>query len=282
MAIVPVGKSQLVLQSEGYSPLGRITRAAFLHVTERTGLKAARVTTNYGLIYILRGEGIYEDERTGPRPVAAGDLIMVFPAFQHRYSPGKGQEWDEFFLAFGGPVFSLWQKSGLLNVERPVMHLHPVEHWLPKMQALAEPGPEGDSSYTLRQVCALQLFLCETQMTTAKQHDYINSFERSLVKQAGDIFSQRLEERMTPRDVAKSVGVSYDTLRRSFKRVLGVSPGRFRAERTLHHAAELLSEGKLMNKEIATRLGFSDEFHFSKRFHSVIGCSPRTYRRLRS
>lgn len=277
---VPERKSQTVFESKEHSPLGRIFSTAFLHVTERTGLRAMRKATTYGLVYILHGSGLYEDEHVNTRKLAAGDLITVFPSFRHRYSPGKGQQWDEFYIAFEGPVFTLWQQSGLLATERTIVSLLPVDYWLPKMQALAEPGPPGDSDYVLHQACALQQFLCEVRLAGAHQGDSFNNIERSLVERASDIFSRDLESRLPPEQVARFLGVSYDTLRRAFKRVLGISPGRFRAERILHRAAQLLSEGKLMNKEIAARLGFTDEFHFSKRFHSVMGLSPRTYRRL--
>lgn len=277
---VPVRKSQLVLESIEYSPLGRIFRAAYLHVTERTGLRAMRKATTHGLVYLLHGSGVYEDERIGTRNLAAGDLITVCPSIRHRYAPGQGQQWDEFYLSFTGPVFQLWQQCGLLDIDRPIVRLLPIDYWLPKMQAIAEKGPQGDSDYVLQQVCALQQFLCETRVAAAHQRDSFNNFERVLVEKASEIFSQDLEVHLAPREVAKSLGISYDTLRRAFKRVLGVSPGRFRAERVLHRAAQMLSEGKLMNKEIAERLGFTDEFHFSKRFHSVMGLSPRSYRRL--
>ena len=40
-----------------------------------------------------------------------------------------------------------------------------------------------------------------------------------------------------------------------------------------------MQEQNLTNKEIAYRLGFCDEFHFSHRFKQIMGKSPQRFRR---
>ena len=41
-------------------------------------------------------------------------------------------------------------------------------------------------------------------------------------------------------------------------------------------------EGKLTMTETAIRAGFTDPNYFSKVFHKIKGCSPRSYRKTRS
>jgi AraC family transcriptional regulator len=45
-------------------------------------------------------------------------------------------------------------------------------------------------------------------------------------------------------------------------------------------AQELLATTQLPLTEIALTIGFSDQSHFSRRFHELIGMPPRMFRRL--
>jgi AraC-like DNA-binding protein len=76
--------------------------------------------------------------------------------------------------------------------------------------------------------------------------------------------------------LARSLGISFETFRKRFTAVMGVSPGAWRAARLVDAAARLLADPALSGKEIADRLGFSDEFHFSRRFHELAGMPPPT------
>jgi AraC-like DNA-binding protein len=61
-------------------------------------------------------------------------------------------------------------------------------------------------------------------------------------------------------------------------KLTGASPASYRMKRTIDRACELMQQQKLTNKEISTRLGFSDEFHFSRRFKQFTGLAPREFR----
>ena len=55
--------------------------------------------------------------------------------------------------------------------------------------------------------------------------------------------------------------------------------GRYRAGRRIETACDLLQYTTMTGAQIAERLGFSDEYHFSKRFKELRGKSPRQFRR---
>ena len=48
----------------------------------------------------------------------------------------------------------------------------------------------------------------------------------------------------------------------------------------MQRAQELIRCGVPTNREIADRLGFCDEYHFSRRFKQVVGLSPKEFRAL--
>ena len=71
------------------------------------------------------------------------------------------------------------------------------------------------------------------------------------------------------------------TIRRMFRANLGITPARYRRQCRHHAACELLAMTELSIKEIADRLGYSSQFHFSREFRRETGLPPRNWRRER-
>jgi len=87
-----------------------------------------------------------------------------------------------------------------------------------------------------------------------------------------------LDEEATGQDAAHRLGMSYEVFRKKFRKLYGVPPARYHSNQQMKRACELLSTTPASVQEIARQLEFCDEFHFSKRFSQIIGCSPTTYR----
>jgi AraC-like DNA-binding protein len=78
--------------------------------------------------------------------------------------------------------------------------------------------------------------------------------------------------------IARRVHVSEQHLCRLFKRSLGESPLHCAQLLRLEQAGSLLDRTELSVAEIAERLGFSSQFHFSRSFKQGYGLSPTAYR----
>jgi AraC-like DNA-binding protein len=79
-------------------------------------------------------------------------------------------------------------------------------------------------------------------------------------------------------EVARQVGMTYDQFRKWFTHAVGISPGRYRSQRLMEAACRMLADTDLNQAWIAQELGFSDEYHFSRRFSQMMGQSPRQFR----
>jgi AraC-like DNA-binding protein len=77
---------------------------------------------------------------------------------------------------------------------------------------------------------------------------------------------------------ARSLGMSYESFRKRFTRVVGQPPAKYRMARLIDRACELMQQRRMSDKQIALSLGFCDEFYFSRRFKQIIGQSPRQFR----
>ncbi len=77
-----------------------------------------------------------------------------------------------------------------------------------------------------------------------------------------------------------SVGLQFENsyLRRVYKHQTGITISRKLDEIRMNKAKEMLGSGLYWNKEIAYRVGFSDQYYFSKRFKQICGLTPTEYR----
>ena len=80
--------------------------------------------------------------------------------------------------------------------------------------------------------------------------------------------------------LATSVSMSLSTLRRYWMKEHGSQTFReYRDMILLQRSCRLLIETASPIKEVASALGFSDVYYFSRRFHQLAGCTPTEYRR---
>lgn len=80
------------------------------------------------------------------------------------------------------------------------------------------------------------------------------------------------------RHAAALCGMSKAVLGREFKKASGMTLGRYLNQIRMRHAVELLEGTRESIAEIASRLGFSDQSHFDRRFRQTFGRSPSQHR----
>jgi len=78
--------------------------------------------------------------------------------------------------------------------------------------------------------------------------------------------------------IAGAVGMSYYHFSRSFKQAMGASPNNYLIERRIERAKKLLSETGLPIAEVALRVGFASQSHFTSTFRRLAGRTPKSFR----
>lgn len=89
---------------------------------------------------------------------------------------------------------------------------------------------------------------------------------------------QHLDQPLRVSVLCSLAGVSRSHFFAQFKTVTGLTPAGFFIRIRMRCAAELLATTSDRIKEVASRLGFEDPLHFSRRFKSVHGVAPRHFR----
>jgi len=227
----------------------------------------------YAVVLVFSGSGRYRDPSGRDRPVEPGDAIVVRPGRPHWYGP-TGASWGELFVVFEGPFFDLLFESGVSGADEPVRRLQPIEAWMGRVEDLLGPAPAEDPVGAIADLLEFARLL--TAMLAGGGPDRV--VERDPIALARRLLASDLGAKLDLASVAARCGLGYETFRRRFAREVGVSPGRYRDERRIEAAADLLASTRLPHRVIASTLGFADEYHFSKRFRALTGEPPRAVR----
>ena len=78
--------------------------------------------------------------------------------------------------------------------------------------------------------------------------------------------------------MAELCNLSENQFRRVFNQHTGMSPKRYVDKLRMQQACEILSSTVSPIAEVAHQFGYSDPYHFSRRFKDIIGLSPENYR----
>jgi AraC family transcriptional regulator, arabinose operon regulatory protein len=90
--------------------------------------------------------------------------------------------------------------------------------------------------------------------------------------------TERLDAPLRVGELAALVNLSPAHFRALFREQTGCSPLHYLNLLRMHHACQWLTGTPLSVKEIASRLGYRDPFHFSRRFKAFTGVAPTRYR----
>ncbi len=268
-----------LLEGLTHTPLGRLILAGVIQAGQGVRTREPwRVYGSYAVVVVTRGRGVYCDSQGRTIALGPGALIFVFPDLPHRYGPSVGQSWDEIYLTFDGPIFDLWRQEGLLASASPVCHWgEQGVAWAGRLQALVSTcSPEATELERLGTLHRFLNLLAEPLL--ARQPTMMPSEAEWLVRACVRLDTQ-LEEPLSLSAIADEVGLPYETFRKRFQQAKGVSPARYRMQRRVAMAQQLLRFAPdKTNQQIAESLGFADAFHFSRRFTEVTGQTPRAFR----
>ena len=267
-----MAETRVLYQNDVPTPLGTIRVAAEQRGTPGLSPGRMRVFGGYAVVLLQNGEGWYRDVTGGRRPLSAHDAILVLPDVPHSYRSRRLTGWDEWYLTFDGPAFDLLRNKGVLPSDSLVQATSP--EWRSRFVRLLSLRPETDAD-RLRHVGALFELLVDVLGEGSPR-----PAGDGWVELAKAALERNLEARQPVSEVAAQLGMTEQAFRKRFARLAGVSPARYRADRRLTAAANLLRQTTMPLRDVAEALGFVDEFHLSKRFKDKFGIAPGQYRTL--
>lgn len=229
-----------------------------------------RMLNEYQLVYITRGKGVFET--MGQRfIVLPGSILLIFPGVRHFYKPDLETGWTEYWVGFKGDHVDALCRDGFLSTAKPffavglrngiLAHYTQIFDLVRNQEPLYQP-----KSGALILGLIAEVLSCDRKSTQSTQAE-------GLVAHAKFQMEANVDADINLIGIAESLGVSTSHLNEAFKSYTSMTPYQYFISIKINRAKELL-EHELPVKEVAWRLGFNDEYYFSRLFKNKTGISP--------
>jgi len=236
-----------------------------------------RILTEFQILYITRGKGIFESKETGRKKVAEGSVIFLFPGVWHRYMPEQNTGWKEHWVSFNGTLPATFLNNKILSPENAIIEIGLNEEIVNLYQQIMESIESEKIGY--KQIIASLTYQIIAQIYAANRSKKFSGKESETAITRAKIFmADRIDKRINLKKMASELGVGYSWFRRMFRHHTGLAPAQYFLELKLNKAKDLLVSTSLSVKEISVMTGFDSQFYFSKFFKNRMGISPSKLR----
>ena len=101
-----------------------------------------------------------------------------------------------------------------------------------------------------------------------------------LISKIKSIIEKNLSINLTVNDIADELFISPSAVRKKFKEEMGISIGKYIDDCIMNAAEYDVRNSNMSIHQISEKLGFCDQFYFSRRFSQKFGIAPMHYRRV--
>lgn len=273
-----------------------------LHSDEHPGHSRRHIHEFPALVYVERANRLTVDEpaasvRDGHAydgSVQDGDVYVaaagevVDPRIADTIAAGIGLFFDP--SAVGGDLQAPWSAWRAHPLLLPFLHATPGgllrlrvpperrPLWTATVAAIEAELSNRNEGYRQAALAYLTVLLVDVARLA---EDVVGDLRRSnetLLAEVFDTIEQRFAEPLSPREVAKSVGMTPGHLTTLVRRRTGRALGDWITERRMAQARRLLTESDLPISEVGRRVGLSDPGYFARVFRRSNGMTPRAWR----
>lgn len=232
----------------------------------------------FQMVYIASGQGIYEGADGKTTDIEAGTIMMHFPEAWHRYKPDPETGWEEFWVGFDGPFAEYLMQQECFDRQKPLISVGFNAEFLHVFLRLIDTVKYEGVAFRQISSC-LVIQMLGLVYASALMRDKTRLRQEQVIEAVRFRLHENWEQNIDFEAVAADHAVSYEWLRKTFKQVLGTSPGQYLLQLKIEKSGQMLRETALTIAEIAARAGFESEFYFSRLFKKKTGQTPSEYRR---
>jgi AraC family transcriptional regulator, arabinose operon regulatory protein len=229
------------------------------------------------LVYCVKGGGWCEVAGR-LHTVRAGELLVLPPDVPHTCGAHLSNPWTIHWAQAAGENLSEYLNELGVSAKAPLAWMGDDLQLARLFNEVLRTLEQGSSflnllhaSHTLTHLLAVMI---------RHRHESTRDTSDSVQKVAEGIIymSEHLDQPMRVSALAALANLSLPHFTVLFKEQTGCSPRDYLHLLRIHRACQLLRSSTLNVKEIATRLGYQDQFHFSRQFKAFQGLSPSEYR----
>ncbi len=257
---------------EIYPPLNHPTHHYF-------NWEKGRVLNNeYQIIYITKGEGLFESSACELTNIKEGTIIILFPGVWHRFMPKYSIGWDEYWVGFKGGTIENIMLQDFFKLDTPTLNIGIREEVVNIIIEIIEKTRQEKTGYQPL-ISGAVLHLLGQIHSICKQNSISEDSIETIVNKARILLRENIDENISVEKIAEELNVSYSWFRKVFKAYTGLAPGQYLIQLKIEKAKMFLSDPSLSIKEIAYGLHFESSFYFSRLFKEKTGVTPENFRK---
>lgn len=239
--------------------------------------QTGRILNEYQLVYITKGSGYFSSQSCKQRKVHAGTIILLFPGEWHSYYPDPETGWDEYWVGFRGMHIDRRVEKQFFTIDEPLHDIGISSTIVQLYEDIIRIASQEKTGYQ-PMISSIVLHILGSVYYKKRNNSFTNSYVVEKINEARQLMKARVEDPLTPEEVASQLGLDYSWFRRMFKEYTGVSPAQYQAQQKLLRAKELLTGSSLNINEIAYNLRFENAGQFSTFFKKKEGVTPSQFR----
>ena len=240
------------------------------HPAAFKSVAVGRTLTEYQIIYITRGRGIFETNQK-THVVVPGSVMLVLPGIRHFYKPEYDVGWTEYWVGFKGPYADTLREQGFLSPRKPLYEVGLQNSLLSIYSQIFELVQNQQPLYQVRASSSCSPSSRKSLHTEHRTVQHSNS--EQMVERAKFFMEENIYREVDLGGFGEMLGVSTSHLNSVFKSYTAMTPYQYFISIKIRKAKELLEGGDCPIKEVAFRLGFDDQYYFSRLFKKT-GISP--------
>ena len=245
----------------------KINRCGYVSLTPQWNKNDGRITSSR--LYLVEEGSGYLKTATETIPLEPNYAYLIPGNFPHAYGCTKLKK-----IYF---QFTLVSKDNtdILSAVNQICRIRYDQEDLKTLLSLY--GATDLVSVMTVQQTILKLICAILQQTNMP--DIAMPHQAPLVEKAIAYIQKNLRISLTTKEICNYLFVSEGNLRTAFLAETGVTIGQYIDKQVMLRARQMLALQRVSIGEISAKLGFCDQFYFSRRFKEMHGMTPSAYRK---
>jgi len=236
-----------------------------------------RILNGFYLVFISKGQGVFESADTELTPITAGTCFFLFPGVWHRYKPDPASGWEEYWVGFNGSYPGELMNKNFFDRGRPFVQVGQNGALLTLFHKLLETVNVTLVEYH-QVIPGIILQMLGLISAISAHGEYNDNPTVKYISKAKFLMQESLEKPVNIEELVRELPMGYSSFRKFFKEYTGCSPKQYHLNLRMNRARELLSSTTLNINEVAYQTGFDSVFHFSRLFKQKNAVSPKSFR----